>query len=101
MYEADLVTISPVSAFEIGLKVRLGKWPEMVEFESTMPGLLDGQGVIVAALTPEIALHAGLLEWPHRDPFDRMLAATALTLGMVLISADTVFDSLPGLRRVW
>jgi PIN domain nuclease of toxin-antitoxin system len=40
------------------------------------------------------------MNWSHRDPFDRMIAATALSGGDILISADTTFDSLP-LRRVW
>jgi PIN domain nuclease of toxin-antitoxin system len=101
MAEADTVWISPISVFEIGQKVRLGKWPEMVHFEAEMPGLLDGQGALIVALTPAIALRAGLLDWPHRDPFDRMLAATAVMMGMDLISADTTFDTYPEVRRVW
>jgi PIN domain nuclease of toxin-antitoxin system len=44
---------------------------------------------------------AGSLDWPHRDPFDRLLAATALINGWPLISADPAFDRLTGLRRVW
>lgn len=99
--DAATVAISPVSVFEIGQKIRLGKWPDLAAFEVEMPGLLDGQGVQVVALTPEIALRAGLLDWPHRDPFDRLIAATALVMGMGLISADPAFDGLPGLRRVW
>lgn len=97
---ADSVTISPISVFEIGQKVRLGKWPEMAHFESAIPELLAGQIVLIVALTPEIALRAGLLDWPHRDPFDRILAATALEYGMDFISADTAFDVVPGLRRI-
>ena len=101
MAEADKVAVSPISIFEIAQKVRLGKWPEMMAFEAEMPALLDLQGPLIIALTPQIALRAGLLDWPHRDPFDRMLAATALVAGMALISADTVFDAVPGLRRIW
>src|SRR5699024_11761863 len=52
-------------------------------------------------LEPADALHAGGLDWPHRAPFDRMLAAQALRRGMPLISRDEVFDDLPGLRRLW
>jgi PIN domain nuclease of toxin-antitoxin system len=98
---ADAVTISPISIFEIGQKVRLRKWPEMAHFEAALPDLLAGQVVSIVAVTPEIALRASLLDWPHRDPFDRILAATALAGDMDLISADTVFDALPDLRRIW
>jgi PIN domain nuclease of toxin-antitoxin system len=79
--------VSPVSFFEIAQKVRLEA--ELVR-----------QGSIIAPLTDSISLHAGRLDWPHRDPFDRMIAATALHGGDILISADTVFDTLP-IRRIW
>ena len=36
----------------------------------------------------------------HRDPFDRLLAATALVDGMTVASADPVFEAY-GVRRVW
>jgi PIN domain nuclease of toxin-antitoxin system len=48
---------------------------------------------------------AGLLHWPHRNPFDRIIAAAAMASSLLLISADPVFDSLgrfTGWRnRVW
>lgn len=44
---------------------------------------------------------AGVMEWGHRDPFDRMLAAQALRRGLPLLSRDVVFDDLSGLRRLW
>lgn len=95
------IVISPVSVFEIGQKVRLGKWPEMIPFAGKLLSYIDQQGASVATVTLEIADFAARLDWPHRDPFDRLLAATALQNGWALVSADTVFDTLTGLRRVW
>jgi PIN domain nuclease of toxin-antitoxin system len=92
--------VSPVSFFEIAQKVRLGKWPEMAGTLDGLEAELVRQGSIIAPLTESISLHAGRLDWPHRDPFDRMIAATALHGGDILISADTVFDALP-IRRIW
>ncbi len=54
-----------------------------------------------AALDLEIARQAALLEWPHRDPFDRIIAATALEAGAPLVSKDASFDGCAGLSRVW
>ena len=102
---ASEVFLSPISFFEIGQKVRLGKWPEMEPFSERLPALLQEQGGKVAILTDEICLRAGLMNWPHRDPFDRLIAATAITARIVLVSADAIFDGLadvPGWRgRVW
>jgi PIN domain nuclease of toxin-antitoxin system len=41
-----------------------------------------------APLTHEIALAAFKLPLHHRDPADRFLAATALVLGLTLVTAD-------------
>lgn len=36
----------------------------------------------------------------HKDPFDRLIAATALVEQLRLVSADPVFDAY-GLTRLW
>ena len=50
-------------------------------------------------LLPAICLTGGTMDWHHRDPFDRLLAATALHYAYPLISADTVFDGI--VERIW
>lgn len=97
--QASSVCVSPVSFFEIGQKVRLGKWPEMAAHVVNLPELLIQQGGIALPLDPTTALRAGLMEWAHRDPFDRLLAASALHHGLPIISADTVFDGIA--LRIW
>lgn len=97
--QASSVCVSAVSFFEIAQKVRLGKWPEMAAHAATLPDLLVEQGGVALPLDPAIALTAGLLDWPHRDPFDRLLAATARHRNLPIISADGVFDGL--VQRVW
>ncbi len=72
----------------------MGKWPEMDGFIEQLDQLLHEQGGHSAALTPEICLAAAKLDWDHRDPFDRLLAATAIHYMVELISADKVFDDL-------
>ena len=98
---ATMLVLSPVTFYEIAQKVRLGKWPLMAPHVDVLPDLARESAIAVAPVSSEIAVIAGSLDWPHRDPFDRLLAATALVNGWMLISADTAFDSLIGLRRVW
>ncbi len=98
--EASSVYVSPISLFEIGQKVRLGKWREMEAYVDRLPLLLDEQGGRIATLTPVVALRAAKMDWSHRDPFDRIIAATADHYDLLLISADAVFDGkVP--RRHW
>lgn len=92
---AEAVYVSPISFFEVGQKVRIGKWPEMAAHAAALPDLLRQQGGLIATMSPEISLLAAMMDWAHRDPFDRILAATALVMSVRLISADTVFNDLP------
>jgi PIN domain nuclease of toxin-antitoxin system len=72
------VFVSVVCIWEIATKVRIGKMPE--------PGnLLKEPYLALASLgyndLPLTLLHArlaGSIDHPHKDPFDRMLAAQAL-----------------------
>jgi len=98
--KAETILVSPISLFEIGQNVRLGKWPEMEPFLERLSDLLQEQGGITAALTPDICLSAAMMDWQHRDPFDRLLAATAMQNGIPIISADVVFDELRG-NELW
>jgi len=83
--------VSPVSIFEVSQKVRLGKWPEMA---GNMEQLRNSPYILSATLTNEIADLAGSLNWAHRDPFDRMIAATAIILECPLVSKDSQFNNL-------
>ncbi len=98
---AAAVYVSPISFFEIGQKVRLGKWPDMVPFVSNLAEILKDQGGIAAPFTPEICLHASLRTWEHRDPFDRLLASSAEILGIPLVTKDSIFAGLQTFRCVW
>jgi PIN domain nuclease of toxin-antitoxin system len=97
--QAQTILVSPISFFEIGQQVRLGKWPEMEPLVDRLPTILDEQGGSVAALDPVVCTTAGTMPWVHRDPFDRLLAATAIRYNLPIVSADAVFDGL--IARLW
>jgi PIN domain nuclease of toxin-antitoxin system len=99
MVEAQTILVSAISFFEIAQKVRLGKWPGMAAYVDRLPALLVSQRGVAASLEAEDCLMAGTMEWPHRDPFDRFLAASALRRRLPIVSADPVFDAV--LTRVW
>lgn len=100
--DADAVHVSPISVYEVVRKAHLGKWPEIV---SHVDALLNEGQTVSAPFTRAVAARAGALDWAHRDPFDRLIAATAIEMGWALISRDSEFDALDGARgwlgRVW
>ncbi len=97
--DATTVYVSSVSFFEIAQKARLGKWPEIVDKLAELPALHERQGGQFAAIDAAIALAAGTIVWDHRDPFDRMIAATAIQRRVRLVSTDVAFDAV--VDRVW
>lgn len=99
LIKAQRILVSAVSFFEIAQKVRLGKWPEMAPHIDRLSDLLERQGGVATALEAEDSLLAGMMEWPHRDPFDRLLAASAVRRGIAIVSADPVFDAV--VARLW
>lgn len=97
--KAQTILVSAISFFEIAQKVRLGKWPEMAPYVDRLSDLLERQRGIATALEAADSLMAGTMAWPHRDPFDRLLAASAIRREIAIVSADTVFDAV--LARIW
>ena len=99
MTAANRIYMSPISMFEITQKVRVGKWPAMAAIASNLAAYVALQGVTVVPLDVIICAAAGSMAWTHKDPFDRMIAATALHLGCPLVSSDAVFDGI--VARIW
>ena len=100
LQEARQVLVSAISLYEIGQKVRLGKWPEMASHVAGLEQRARDDGFQIEPLAPSVALRAALLDWEHRDPFDRMIAGTALEAGLTLVSSDDAFDALR-IPRIW
>ncbi|MCF4121561.1 type II toxin-antitoxin system VapC family toxin [Antribacter sp. KLBMP9083] len=93
--------VSAVSAMEVATKVRLGKLDEAKFLVSTWEQRIADLRAEELSVSPPHALLAGSMDWDHRDPFDRMLAAQALVENVPLVTADSVFSGLPGLRTRW
>jgi PIN domain nuclease of toxin-antitoxin system len=94
------VLVSAASVWEITTKARIGKLPGAIEVAADVPRCIASQGFIPLPITVEHAQHAGGLQGPHRDPFDRILIAQAHAERVSLISVDSVFDSY-GVTRLW
>ena len=89
-----MVYVPPSALHEITTKVRSGKWDEMAPYVDRLDGLCVSQGFHIAPYTAKMAMKSGSMDWAHRDPFDRMIAATALEMACPLISTDAAFDDL-------
>jgi PIN domain nuclease of toxin-antitoxin system len=94
------VLASAASGWAIATKVRLGKLPAASELVDDLPHLLAAQGFELLPITLRHGLHAGGYAMPHRDPFDRLLAAQAELGQLTLVSLDPALKAFP-CRLLW
>jgi len=92
--------LSPISLLEIALKVRLGKLRLHAPFGALLPAQLLANDIHLLPLETSHIELLTTLPLHHRDPFDRLLAATAFTEGMTLVSPDVTFNAY-GVTRLW
>ena len=96
----NTVWVSAASVWEIAIKASLGKLklPDPVVAFIETQRMQNGFGW----LPVEAAALASLMELPfhHRDPFDRLLIAQAISRDYTLVSADGAIGQYP-VRNLW
>jgi PIN domain nuclease of toxin-antitoxin system len=94
------VYVSAASVWEISIKFSLGKLPGMGTFVADLRNGIAIEGMVELPIGHHHAVHAGTLEIPHKDPFDRLLIAQAQLEDLVLVSNERLFDRF-GVQRLW
>ena len=94
------VWVSAASAWEIATKYRIGKLPSARRLVQDIPGWIERAAFAELPVTAAHAQLAGSWPQPHRDPFDRMLAAQSRLEDLPLLSADPAFASF-GIQVIW
>lgn len=100
---AEQALISPVVPWELAIKVKTGKlmladppllWVENLAARHQLtlsPGGLDAALLCAAADLPLL----------HRDPFDRVLIATARVHRSTLVTSDQTIPEYPDIEVIW
>ena len=94
------ICVSAVSAWEIATKHRLGRLPKADEAMLRFNELVLSDGFRHLPVSYLHALKAGTYPHPHRDPFDRMLAAQSEIEALPLVTCDSDLAAF-GTRIVW
>lgn len=84
--------------------MKIGKWPEVSSLlDVDLDARRRADGFEVVAASGAIMRRAGSFDGTRRDPFDRIIVATALERGVAVVSKDGTLDAngAPGWRRVW
>jgi PIN domain nuclease of toxin-antitoxin system len=85
---------SVASVWEVAIKISLNK----LAFDGKTQGFLDlinNNGFELLTIDKEYILELEKLPFIHRDPFDRLLIATAISKKMCLVTADANIQKYP------
>lgn len=91
--------VSIASLWEIAIKVSLGKLELKTSFNQINNKLVEN-GLEILPVTFEDTVVISSLPFHHRDPFDRIIIAQAITNKMTIISKDEQFSPY-GAKVIW
>lgn len=94
------VLISPASYWEIAIKVSRKKLDLFASYNDFMHRGIVGNDFDILPVEPHHCDRLIALPFHHKDPFDRLLIAQALSEGVPLVCADTAMASY-GIQRLW
>lgn len=83
------VYFSAAGIWEIATKEKIGKLPPVMD---AIRRGIERSGYLELPITARHAAMVGTLELHHRDPFDRILVAQAITESMTIVTRDRVFE---------
>jgi PIN domain nuclease of toxin-antitoxin system len=92
--------VSPATFWEIAIKVSIGKYEVEEELVPFFTKLIAENGMVLLPITIEHAAAVADLPHHHRDPFDRLLVAQAISEGIPIISTDRALDAY-SVERIW
>jgi PIN domain nuclease of toxin-antitoxin system len=97
LVDTSEVYVSTASIWEISIKVALGKLKaDVAEILAAVPAA----GLSLLPISGEHAARVARLPALHKDPFDRMLVAQAVTEPMILLTNDKVLERYGELVQV-
>jgi PIN domain nuclease of toxin-antitoxin system len=94
------VYLSIASAWEMAIKVNIGKLALRGPLEEIVAQQQRDNDITLLGITIHHVTRLTALPLHHRDPFDRLLIAQAMTENLLIVSADSVFDAY-AITRIW
>ena len=98
--DADEAYLSIASCWEMAIKVSLGKLTLSLPVERFVAEHSAASEFSLLPIDLDDVGRVARLPFHHRDPFDRLLAAQALSEGLTIVSQDPMFRKY-GAKRLW
>jgi PIN domain nuclease of toxin-antitoxin system len=98
--DAGTLWVSDISLWEIAMLAERGRIVAPPDFEGFLVDLTDAFGARVCPISAPIATLTSRLDL-HKDPADRIIAATAVHLGATLDTSDRLLLAAPRVPTLW
>lgn len=92
------IEISPASLWEIAIKISIGKYALKEPVAEFLEHEIKNNQFRLLPIEPRHIAPLTLMQFHHRDPFDRLIIAQAIVENISIISSDVVFDKYSVLR---
>ena len=86
-FHENAVYLSSVSLWEIAIKTNLGKLELKLPFDKLLSDLYKTD-IVILQIEDDYLRKLAVLPLIHKDPFDRLIIATALTEELTIITSD-------------
>lgn len=93
--------VSIGSYWEMSIKLNSGKLNMHGLSLSAFIANVQVHGFKTLAISHQHVVENSKLSFFHRDPFDRLIIAQAISQNMSVISNDIAFDGYPAVNRIW
>lgn len=99
---AEVVAISSISLWEVAMLVSAGRLTLTMELDAWIGQVESLPFLTFLPVDNRVAVRSVMLSgFAHRDPADRIIAATALGSGATLVTADARLRGYAALKTVW
>ncbi len=87
--QSGLLAVSAITPWEIAMLVEKGRLSFGIDVTDWLKTALDPACIKMLPIEPDIAVDSvNLPNYPHKDPADRLIIATARHVGAKLLTAD-------------
>ena len=98
------VCVSIASLWEIAIKASLKREDKRLELKETIQTIAEtceAQGIDIVPITPGDCQRVRMLPHHHEDPFDRLIMAQAIEMGVPLITKDENIWKYKEVEKIW
>jgi len=96
------IVVSAISLLEIATAIRRRRLRLSMPLDQWLADMNSLPEIRVESVSADIAILAGGLAEPiHADPADRLIVATASTLGVPLVTGDKKLQAYKGVKTIW